>query len=113
MPTFAYDELPTFKHEAKQELIRHRQRLRLANGATVVADMVDILDAMPLPESTFEMWHKAKSPTLVADATAWHAARQQAAGGVAAALNGEALLEYYFSLLDAPTWHVCIVYLSM
>lgn len=71
----------------------------MAKGTVPVADILDILDSFPLPDSRYEQWYHGKQE-LVQEATGWYRKQQVVATGPIP-LHGEALLGYFFTLLEA------------
>jgi hypothetical protein len=72
MERFTCDEFPALERDA-------RRAIRLARGQVPVDVVLDRLKTFPLPQSLFHTWDQGLLPTLLADATAWHYQRWQAA----------------------------------
>lgn len=68
----------------------------MAKGTVPVAEILDILDSFPLPDSIsfkYEQWYHGKHDWLVQEAIAWYRNQQMGAAGPIP-LHGEALLAY-------------------
>ena len=99
MPRFTYDELPEFIRTVKLDLAKHRRAWKYERGKMPVEDALELLDASPQPDSAFDTWHLSVRDTLLEQATQWHQQRQ-AGAAQPVPLDGESLIEYYFSLLE-------------
>lgn len=67
-----------------------------------MATILGILNSFPMPECRYNQWYRIKRERLVTKATTWH--RDQQAGALSPTpLHEEAILNYYFTLLDTKT----------
>lgn len=71
----------------------------MAKGTVPTADVLDILDSFPVPQSRHEQWYSSKRERLIQETIPWYC-HQQAGGAGPLPLQGEALLDHYCSLLD-------------
>jgi len=96
---FSYEEVGAFRLEVLGALQRHRRAWRLQRGEVPVDDALEILDALPGPDSRFARWHQGLRPNLVIQATQWAAERGQGAAAPSP-LCEDALVEFYLAKLE-------------
>ncbi|KXZ41340.1 hypothetical protein GPECTOR_534g537 [Gonium pectorale] len=100
-------KLPLFEPFEASGLKPYARQLRLvclvepaARRAPATVELVKLmLDSAPLQDSPLDIWYSAHKTTLLADAAAHYKVALPAAGGGAAELTAEQLLEYYLTLL--------------
>lgn len=78
---------------------RHRRAWRLQRGEVPVADALEILDALPSPDSCFSRLHQSLRTRLASEAAQWNTERQAGAAGPTA-LCGDTLVKFYLGKLD-------------
>ena len=98
-PHFTYEEMGVFRLEVLAALQRHRRAWRIPRGEVPVADALEILDALPTPESRFEVWHLNLKDSLEEEASQWNQERNPGTTG-RNAICGETLIEFYIWKLD-------------
>lgn len=91
---FTYDRVGVFKHEALNTVCQHWRGWRMAKGVVPVADILDILDSFPMPDSWYNQLYCSKPERLVPKAPTWHCNQQTGVAGPTP-MHREAVLNYY------------------
>ncbi|PNH10576.1 Retrovirus-related Pol polyprotein from transposon [Tetrabaena socialis] len=100
---FLAKNAPLFVQRARAEFIKMRGRNKFPMASVPIPETMELLQGLPIPLSSLDVWWLDEEPAIVAAATAWYTAEQLRKGAAAAAilpLDGQTLFTFYLSRLD-------------